>query len=311
MLEVFEVYLPIAGVSINALLLVSVGVAIGVLGGIFGLSGGVFIVSILMAIGISSQVAVAASINQMTAASFSGFIAYAKRKRVDYKLGALMLVGAILGSTIGVWVFDILSEVGVIDTVISVGFILILGTVGYITAKDAAVLLFYKFKNEPPPKQHKKTLLSNIALPYQVHFPSAREEISIFSPLIIGFGGGFVVSVMGIGGSIIIIPSMIYILKISEPFTAGTTHFQIVFTTIIATILHSMTSHNLDIVLSSILMLGTAFGVQIGVRIGAKWHPENYRILLALVLVLLCVQVAYGIVATPRSLYSIEYTANK
>lgn len=306
MSDFFNIYLPIAEINLNIFLIIAIGVGIGILAGIFGIGGGLILVPILIAIGVPSQVAVATSTNQMTAASFSGFLAYARRKRVDYKLGALMLIGGLSGATLGVIVFDILTDLGVIDTFISLSFLILLSIVGYTTSKDAIILLYYKLKKLERPKLQHKRWFNKISLPFKVNFISTRHEMSIFSPVIVGFIGGFLVAIMGIGGSLIMLPAMIYLLRISEAFTAGTTHFQIIFTTILATILHSVTSHNLDIVLSTILIVGTAFGVQIGARIGSKCHPENYRLLFALIIFLLCVKVAYGLVITPKSLYSVE-----
>ncbi len=305
--DIFQIYLPIAEVSLNIFLPVSIGIGIGILAGIFGLGGGLFLVPILIAIGVPSQVAVATSMNQMTATSFSGFLAYARRKRVDYKLGILMLVGGLVGSALGVIVFDILTELGMIDIFISVSFLVLLSIVGFTTSKDAVTLLYYKFKNLEQPKQHSRKLLKKFSLPFKVNFISTRQEMSVFSPILLGFTGGFLVAIMGIGGSLIMLPAMVYLLRVSEAFTAGTTHFQIIFTTILATVLHSVTSHNLDIVLSAILIIGTSFGAQIGVRLGSKCRPEIYRLLFALIILALCVKVAYGLVVTPKSLYTVEH----
>lgn len=303
----FQIYLPIAEVNINVLILVVLGISIGMLAGIFGLGGGVFIVPILIAIGIPSEVAVAISTNQMTASSFSGYLAYSRRGRVDYKLGSLMLVGGVFGTILGVKIFDYLRIIGYIDIFISIGFFILLATIGATTAKDALTLIYYRYyKKMEPPKEHHSIWLKKIVLPMQMEFISARRKISAFSPVIVGFVGGALVAMIGIGGSLVMLPAMLYILRISEAFTAGTSHFQITFTTILATILHSVASHNLDIVVSTILIIGAAFGVQIGARIGSKFHPENYRIFLALMLFMLCLRVGYGLFSTPDSIYIVE-----
>jgi hypothetical protein len=218
-----------------------------------------------------------------------------------------MLVGGLLGSAFGVKLFDILTDIGVIDIFVSISFIVILTTVGFTTTKDAATLLYYKFKKVGPPVVKSGKWFKRLSLPCKTTFISARKEISVFSPIIVGFIGGFLVAIMGIGGSLIMLPAMIYILRISEAFTAGTTHFQLIFTTILATILHSVTSHNLDIVLSTILIIGTAFGVQVGSRLGSKFQPENYRLLLAVMILMLCVKVTCGLIGTPDNLYTIEH----
>ena len=307
MYDIINIYLPIAEVNLNIFLIIAIGVGVGILAGIFGIGGGLILVPILVAIGVPSQVAVATSTNQMTAASFSGFLAYARRKRVDYKLGLLMLVGGLAGATFGVMVFDALTDLGMIDIFISLSFLVLLGIIGFTTSRDALTLLYYKFKKLERPKPHPKKWFKNFSLPFKINFISTRQEMSVLSPILVGLVGGFLVAIMGIGGSLIMLPAMIYLLRVSEAFTAGTTHFQIIFTTILATVLHSVTSHNLDIVLSTILIIGTAFGVQIGARLGSKWNPDNYRLLFALIIFILCVRVACGLVVTPQSLYTVEH----
>lgn len=306
MYQLSQIYLPIAEVNINIFLLIAIGIAVGVLAGIFGLGGGLILVPILVAIGVPSQVAVATSTNQMTASAFSGFLAYARRKRVDYKLGVLMLAGGVIGSVLGVITFEYFTELGIIDIVISLCFLVILSIVCFTTTKDAIILLYRRFNKLNHTKRYHKKLFSKFSLPCQINFISTRQPISVFSPLMIGLVGGFLVALMGIGGSLVMLPAMIYFLGVSEAFTAGTNHLQIIFTTIIATILHSVTDHNLDLILSTVLIIGTSFGVQIGVRMGAKFRPDNYRLLFAMIILVLCINVVYGLVSTPKSLYSVE-----
>lgn len=307
--DLLQLYLPIAEIRINALLLVAVGLFVGTLAGMLGLGGGLISVPLLTALQIPPSVAVATVTNQMTAASFSGYLAYSRRGRVDYKLGFLLTIGGLLGSYCGIIIFKALTKIGQIDAFISLSFASLLGSTAFFTLKDIITISYYRFKKIARPRPT-PSALRRISLPIRVHFVGAKRDISIFSPIIIGFIGGIMVATMGIGGSLVMIPAMLYILRISEEFTAGTSHLQIIFTTTMSTIMHSMTSHNLDIVLSTVLIIGTVIGAQLGARIARRFSQDKLRLLFAVVILLLCVNVVYQLTIEPSCVYDFEVMNN-
>lgn len=301
LISLLNIYLPVADLTVNLTALVLIGVFTGLLSGTFGLGGGLIIVPALGFIGVDPAIAVASSTNQMTASSLSGFMAYAGRNRVDYKLAIVMLLGGIPGSLVGSILFEYFTNMGTIDFVISIGFLFVLGSIGIFTFIDAIKILAGKVSKKRPDDSEPR-----IKMPLHVQFPSCHASCSIFSPIIIGFIGGILISVMGIGGSLVTIPAMIYLLRVSEAFTAGTTNLQLIFTSILSTLLHSNSGTHMDIVLSTILMVCTSLGAQIGVRIASGIKPNNYRILLALLILALCAEVLFNLIITPSNLFVIE-----
>ena len=303
--EFFNVYLPIAQVPVNVLYLTLISLMVGIISGVFGLGGGIIMLPILTFLGVPTRVSVASIANLITASSFSGYLAYARKKRIDYVLGMLLLAGGVIGVFAGVMLFNYLSYLGKIDMAISIIFIIILSAVSIVTGIDSLFIITHKLSKREI-RKHRGFKVSFLSLPYKITFSSCRGEMSVFSPIILGVFGGILISLTGIGGSLIIVPAMIYILRVSDTFTAGTTHFQLIFTSIIATILHGLSSNSLDIVLSAILILGNVFGVQIGVRFASKFQPDYYRIILSIVVMGLCLKVAHNLFSMPKELYVIE-----
>jgi uncharacterized membrane protein YfcA len=304
----FDIYLPIAEMRVDGLMIIALGLLIGLIVGFFGLGGGLIAVPLLMFIGIEPHVAVACATNQMTASSFSSYLAYARRDRVDYKMSFLLLLGGLLGTSAGSILFKYLSRKGYIDTVISLGFVLLLAFIGFTTAKDAAILAYKRWKGDTV--KHSgffRKLFKRVKLPLRTTYVSSHKEISYISPALVGIFGGVMVSLLGIGGSLIMIPFMIYILRVKESYTAGTSQFQIIFTSIIATFMHALGPFSIDLVLSFILILGTAFGAQIGVRLSSGMDPINFRIALAVLIMLLCARVIYSVTQIPVELYDLEF----
>lgn len=303
--ELFDIYLPIAQVQVNILHLMSISVLVGIMSGVFGLGGGIIMLPILTFLGVPTRVSVASVANLITASSFSGYLAYARRKRVDYVLGFLLLFGAVIGAFMGIIIFNYLSYLGKIDVAISVIFIILLSVVSIVTGIDSLLIMTRKLtKRQIMARRRFKVRL--MKLPYAIELPSCKHKISVFSPIILGVLGGILISLTGIGGSLIILPAMIYILRVSDTFTVGTTHFQLIFTSIIATILHSISNNSLDIILSMILILGNVFGVQLGIRLASKFKPDYYRIIFSIIIMGLCLKVAHNLFATPQDIYIIE-----
>ncbi len=302
--DILSLYLPIAEIRVNVLLLTLLGVGVGFLSGMFGIGGGIILLPIMIFIGVPTTVAVSTVTNIMTASASSGFLAYARRNRVDYKLGFLLLIGGIVGSVVGVYIFEILDEAGKIDLFISMSFIIILSVVGFVMGKEAIEILYCKY-TKMPQNRSEHWLKERRILPMHIVLPSCKHSVSILSPMFIGMGGGIMISIMGIGGGVIMVPAMIYILRVSDAFTAGTVQFQVMFTAIIATLLHTAAFNTLDMVLAITLILGVVVGVQWGAKVGIKCNQENFRLLLAILIILLCIRVAINLYSEPACIYEI------
>jgi uncharacterized protein len=325
-----SIYLPIAEIPINIFLLVFIGMAGGVMAGLFGIGGGFLITPILIFIGIPPSVAVATSSNQIIASSVTGFLSYWHRKAVDIKMACYLLLGSIPGSYIGVLIFSMLKSFGQIDLVISIIYVVFLGGIGTMMAYESGKLLFRKKPSDEPPattddevKKDKfhdvwaisnlvhfltwlKLLLKKIELPYVTEFPKSDLKISAVMPISIGVVSGIMVSMMGIGGGFVIIPAMLYLLKMPSSVVVGTSLFQIIFTTSIVTVLHSVTTQTVDILLALILISGGVFGAQLGTWIAPKIKAEKLRFLLAILILSLCVRLVVGLFFEPKEIYTIE-----
>jgi uncharacterized protein len=301
-----DIYLPIADIKVGLHLLIFIGLITGIISGIFGLGGGLISVPFLTLIGISPQVAVATATNQMTAGTISSCIAYAKQKRVDFKLGVTMLIGGLKGNLVGIAVFSYLKESGDLDTFISVSFFFLLSIIGVKTAYEAVISIYnHVTKNgiEHKLPKHKHWFY---ALPFRIKYSSIEERISVLLPAGIGFVGGFFVLMLGIGGGFIMIPAMLYLLRADESNMSGTIQFQIIFTSIFSTILHALTTQNMDIVLCAILIVGTVIGAQIGARVGMKIQPKKFRFILAFVILTIAMSMGADLFIQPDSLYQID-----
>ncbi len=301
-----DIYLPIADVKADLLVLIFIGLATGILSGLFGLGGGLISVPYLTLIGIPPQVAVATATNQMTAGTLSSCIAYARKNRVDFRLGAAMLSGGIVGNLIGILVFHYLQVHGDLDTFISVAFFFLLTIIGLKTSYESLISIYNHIKKNG---EHVKTQRHGhwfYILPFRTKFRCTEEKVSFLLPAMVGVVGGFFVLMLGIGGGFIMIPAMLYLLKIDEAFLSGTIQFQIIFTSIFSTILHSLTSQNMDIILCIILIFGTVIGAQIGAKIGIKIQPKKFRLILAFIILLIAVNIGADLLIKPDNLYKID-----
>lgn len=300
-----EIYLPIADLKVNFLILISLGLLTGVLSGMFGVGGGIIAVPVLTFLGISPQIAVATATNQMIAGTITSFSAYSKHNRVDYELGTYLLIGGFIGNVLGFLLLLLLSKFGHVDIVISLGFIILLSIVGYTTIKDAIKGFYYKSKKIERP--HKKPLFykSISKLPFQHKFVSSQYSTSNIIVCGLGIAGGMLVILLGIGGAFVMIPAMLHILKVEEKYATGTMLFQLMFTSITATMIHAVEFHGVDVVLSLILIIGTVIGSVIGSKIGLKIDKENFRIILGIIILILCIRVGYDVVHEPENIYKI------
>jgi len=299
------IYLPIAEISTNALTLLGVGAGVGILSGMFGVGGGFLITPLLFFIGIPPAVAVATGANQVVASSISGVLAHLRRKTVDLKMGTVLLIGGLIGSTGGIVLFRWLSELGQVDLFVQLAYVVFLGVIGTLMLQES-LRAWYRSsrKNAPRRKLHKHTWVH--ALPLKMKFRVSGLYISVIPPLLIGISVGVLSAVMGVGGGFIMVPAMIYMLGMPTKVVVGTSLFQIIFVTAYTTVAHAVTSYSVDVMLAFFLIIGGVFGAQVGTQIGLRLKAEQLRILLALLVIAVCIKVALDLLVQPAELYSIR-----
>jgi uncharacterized membrane protein YfcA len=298
-----DIYLPIAQMPVDPFVLLAMGGLVGFLSGLLGIGGGFLMTPLLIFIGIPPAVSVATQSNQLVAASVSGVIAHWRRKNVDFKLGTVMLAGGAVGSAIGVAVFAQLKALGQIDLVISLTYVLFLGMVATLMMIDNFRMLVLHRNVVTRRKLHEHTALHR--LPLRMRFPRSRLYISALLPLGIGFVGGILVAIMGIGGGFILVPAMIYLLGMPVALVAGTSLFQIIFTTGITTLLQAVTTHAVDVVLAAMLIVGGVIGAQIGTRLSHLMKPEYARLAHALIVLAVAVKLTFDLFTRPENLFSV------
>lgn len=299
------IYLPIAEVSANALALLGVGAGVGVLSGMFGVGGGFLITPLLFFIGIPPTVAVATGANQVVASSVSGVLAHLKRKTVDIKMGSVLLIGGLIGSTAGIWLFKWLSALGQVDLFVQLAYVIFLGVIGLLMLQES-LRAWYR-TTKPATKRRKLHTHTWIhSLPFKMKFRVSGLYISVIPPLLVGMVVGILSAVMGVGGGFIMVPAMIYLLGMPTKVVVGTSLFQIIFVTAYTTVAHAVSNHAVDVLLAFFLIIGGVIGAQLGTRIGLKMKGEQLRILLALLVLAVCLKVALDLLLEPSELFSIR-----
>tara|TARA_Y100000739_G_scaffold171475_1_gene149227 strand:+ start:380 stop:1300 length:921 start_codon:yes stop_codon:yes gene_type:complete len=304
-----QIYLPIAEVSINAFLLLGLGGIVGILSGMFGVGGGFLMTPLLFFIGIPPAVAVATEANQIVASSFSGFLAHFRRKNVDMKMGCVLLFGGLLGAALGVQLFAILREIGQVDLLVKLCYVLFLGVIGILMFLES-LRAINRSRGPTPKKTFKKRHNWIHALPLKIKFRTSGLYISTIPPIAIGFLVGVLSAIMGVGGGFIMVPAMIYILGMPTKVVVGTSLFQIIFVTAFATIMHATTNYTVDMALAVLLIVGGVLGAQIGTRIGLRLKAEQLRILLSLIVILVCLKIAGELIIEPNEIFSLDTGIN-
>ena len=300
-----QIYLPIAEVSINAFLLLGLGGLVGILSGMFGVGGGFLMTPLLFFIGIPPAVAVATEANQIVASSFSGFLAHFRRKNVDIKMGFVLLVGGLIGAAIGVQVFTLLREIGQVDLLVKLCYVLFLGIIGILMFFES-LRAIRRSKNPTHKRIIKKRHNWIHNLPFKAKFRTSGLYISVIPPTCIGFIVGILSAIMGVGGGFIMVPAMIYLLGMPTKVVVGTSLFQIIFVTAFATVMHATTNYTVDMALAVLLLIGGVLGAQIVTRIGLRLKAEQLRILLSLIVMLVCLKIAGDLVLEPKELFSLD-----
>jgi len=301
-----QVYLPIAELSVNLFFIFGMGCAVGFVSGMFGVGGGFLLTPLLIFSGIPPAVAVGTQASQIAASSVSGAMAYWRRRGIDLKLGTVLLVGGVFGSLIGIWLFSVFRALGQIDLVISLSYVTFLGIIGALMMLESIRAIARARHGKPPiirrPGQH----MWVHGLPFKMRFKTSGIYVSAIPVIGIGLVVGLLAAIMGIGGGFIMVPALIYILRVPTNVVIGTSLFQVVLITALVTVLHATTNHTVDMILAIILMTGGVIGAQFGAQAGQKLKGEQLRALLALMVLGVCIRLAIGLVATPDELFSLS-----
>jgi uncharacterized membrane protein YfcA len=300
-----QVYLPIAEMSVNLLVMLGLGAAVGFLSGMFGVGGGFLLTPFLIFSGISAPIAVATGANQIVATSVSGALAQWRRNNIDFRMGTVLIAGGVAGAFIGVLLLKVLREAGQAGLIISLTYVVLLGTIGMLMLAESIRAIRRTRAGRPPsgrrPGQHNWVH----GLPLKMRFPRSRLYISAIPPLVIGWVVGLLTAFLGVGGGFIMVPAMIYLLRMPTNIVIGTSTFQIIFVTAVVTILHASFNNSLDVVLALMLAAGGVIGGQFGVRAGQKLRGEQLRALLALLVLGVAVRLFLDLVLKPEDLYTI------
>ena len=310
-----QIYLPVAEIPVNFIMILALGLLAGFLAGMFGIGGGFLATPFLIFIGIPSAIAVSTSANQIVASSVSGLLAQLRKGSVDIRMGIFLMIGGFIGSTLGVSIFKILQKSGHIDITVNITYVLFLGSIGVLMLIDSVKSLFSKkyslsfdeIAEERAKNKHYENFLKRLdRLPYKVYFPKSDITVSAILPIILSIGIGILVALMGVGGGFLMIPAMIYILRMPSSMVVGTSLYQIIFIASNTTFLQAYTNQTVDIVLAFLMIVSSSIGAQIGTRTGYKIDADKMRSFLALLLFGIAFKMFLNLFTTPQSLYVIE-----
>ncbi|WP_299865848.1 sulfite exporter TauE/SafE family protein [uncultured Hoeflea sp.] len=300
-----SIYLPIAELSVNIFVILGMGAAVGFLSGMFGVGGGFLITPLLIFYNIPPAVAVATGANQVVASSISGALAHFRRGTLDIKLGLVLLVGGLIGATVGIQIFSMLRRMGQLDLIISLLYVIFLGSVGSLMLWESINSIRRAAKNDPVPLRKPGQHNWVHRLPFKMRFKRSKLYLSVIPVIFLGFAIGILTSVMGVGGGFIMVPAMIYLLRIPTNVVIGTSLFQIIFVTAFTTVVQAATNYSVDIVLAWLLMIAGVIGAQYGVRVGQKMRGEQLRAGLALLVLAVGIRLGFDLVLPPDEIYSV------
>ncbi len=301
----FTIFLPVAGNSVNLFLLLALGGVVGFLSGLFGVGGGFLMTPLLIMIGVPPTVAAASDSNQIVAASTSGTYAHARGGTVDFKMGILLFSGGILGGTIGVYLIKLLRALGEADSLINVTYVVMLGGIGFYMFAESLEGLMGR-RRPHGATGAKPSVYARLvrALPWKVEFPRSGITLSLLMPLGLGTLVGILAAVMGVGGGFIMVPVMVYLLRMPMHVVVGTSLFQILFTCINVTVLQATVNHTVDVVLALLLLMGSVIGAQIGAKMSRRLNADQLKILMAIIVLVVMVKMLLGLVMPPATLVS-------
>jgi len=303
-----DVYLPIANLSVNWLVIVLLGGGVGLLSGMFGVGGGFLTTPLLIVYGISPTVAAATSASQVTGSCVSGVVAHFRRNGVDVKMGATLVSGGLIGAMLGTLLFRWLQKTGQIDTVIALIYVLLLGTIGILMARESLQSIGAMHNGGRPRARKRRHHPLVTVLPFRTRYYRSGLYISPLAPLLLGCFTGVLTTLLGIGGGFILIPAMLYLLGMSTQVVVGTSLFQTLFVTAAATMAHATSTKSVDIVLAALLLVGSVTGAQVGVRLAMRIRPEYLRLALALMVLAVAARMAVGLGWRPADLFTVDVT---
>jgi hypothetical protein len=294
-----DIYLPIAEVSVNAPLLVALGALVGFISGLFGIGGGFLMTPMLVFFGIPPAVAVASMSNHVAASSMSSVVAYGRNRAVDWRMGGVLAAGGIVGAIVGVELFRWLRLLGQADLVVALSYLIFLGVIGGLMLTESLGAILRRRRGEPPPPRRDRRPPWLYGLPLKVRFPRSRLYISVIPPLVLGAFVGVLSAVMGVGGGFVLVPAMVYILRMPAKIVVGTSLFQIIITTALTGVLQAGRNQTVDIVLAALLLLGGVLGAQYGARASRRFRAEELRALLALIVLVVGLRMGLGLFVRP------------
>ncbi|HWC62207.1 MAG TPA: sulfite exporter TauE/SafE family protein [Rhizomicrobium sp.] len=301
-----EIYLPIAEMSVHWLIILGMGFTVGFLSGMFGVGGGFLLTPLLVFYGIPSTVAVATTLSHITASSISGALAQWRKRAIDFTMAGVMMVGGAFGTVSGVWLFNLMRRAGQTDLVVSLSYVVLLAAVGGLMLRESWTSMRAAQQGGYPPV-HPVDHVWIHGLPFRLRFRQSRLYISVIPPIVIGFVVGVLSAIMGIGGGFIVVPAMIYLLRMPTNVVIGTSLVQIIGITVLTTLLQATSSYSVDIVLAAFLIAGGVVGAQFGVRAGARLKGEQIRFLLALLVLAVCFGLLWGLVVRPADVYTLTF----
>ena len=301
-----DVYLPIANLAVDGLVIVLLGALTGILSGIFGVGGGFLTTPLLIFYGVPPTVAAASAATQVTGASVSGVLAHGRRSGVDYQMGLVLVAGGVVGSLLGAGLFNLLTAWGQIDTVISILYVVLLGTIGALMMRETIQTMRAASAGGGKPRAARRRHHPIVSsLPLRWRFYRSGLYISPLAPLLLGVIVGVLTMLMGVGGGFILVPAMLYILGMSAGVVVGTSLFNILFVTMTATMVHALTTEAVDIVLAGILLIGSVTGAQLGAKLAVMVRPELLRLALAIIVLAVALRMAFGLGFQPDEVYTV------
>jgi uncharacterized protein len=301
-----QIYLPMAEMSLNLFLLLGMGLAIGILSGMFGIGGGFILTPMLILLGVPPALAVGTGASHVVASSVSGALAHWRRGNIDLQMGLFLIGGGLIGAVSGVYVLKLLKALGQVDLFVALAYVILLGVIGALMLIESlrTMRAVSQVQHAPPKRAAQHTWIQG--LPLKQRFRTSRLYISAIPPVLIGAFVGWLTAIMGVGGGFLLVPALIYLLGMPTRIVIGTSVFQIVFVTAFTTVLQSVLNHSVDIMLAAPLMIGGVIGAHYGVEIGERLKAEQLRVMLALLVIAVSIRMAIGLVVTPPEIYSIE-----
>ncbi len=300
-----SLYLPIAEMPVNALLVIIASGLVGFVSGLVGVGGGFIMTPTLIFLGVPSPVAVATGASQIAATSLSGLIPQAQRRNVDWRMGLLLSIGGVAGGLVGVSIFSSMLAAGNLDVLIALLYMMLLSLTGALMMTESvAALRGRRTAQGRSALSHGVRTIAHI-LPLRMRFPRSGLYISIIPPLALGFGVGALAAIMGVGGGFVLVPAMIYLLRMPTNVVIGTSLFQVLIVATLVTVLQASVTQTVDILLAALMMTGGVIGAQMGARLGARLRAEQLRAALGALLLLSSIKFLLDLVLTPDELFTL------